>query len=726
MSGERTTTVRWPWHRRRHAAGSVAAPAVAVVTAAVTAAAAALQLIAPPAALAQGNVLFAQGFHGNVPDPAYPVVLPALPSGPATTNAACLTATGGAGPGLHSCADAADPPGAGALRLTGTGDYLTGGVFAATSVPAPQGLDVRFNTYQYGGTGADGIAFVLAAVDPADPRPPGTLGQSGGGLGYSMAQAGHPPAGPVDLPGLSHAYLGVGLDVYGSFSASWPQGRDCADPPFIGRRMPGQVVVRGPGDGTTGYCGLASSAVNLESPPLNLEGPTRADSRVPVQVLINPTGTAHTSGTGAVVPARSFSVVFTDLGGVQYTVGGPLPTVPAGLYPPGWLTAEGTPRQLAFGWVASTGAATDVHEIDDVTVTGFTDVPVLGVAQTAYAPATLAPGAPVTYLVRPSVAAGVSETRPVTVVETPPAGVVPIAAAGEGWECRPPAAGRISCTNAQTPFPAGRPLPPLTVSATVTAGRGRAGALAVTPDDIRTGSVVVAYSDDAVPAVATLTPLGVPPAPPSGLSATPAAGPPAGGGQVVIAGSGLAGATVVRVGTPEQQQAGTAVALPRCPAGPAAGCFTQDASGQVVIAAMPPGAAGPVQITVVTLGAAGSAAYTYQAVAPPGAPRAVSAVAAERAATLTWVAPAGPVTGYVVTPFRLGVMQRPWHLSGDLTGVTVTGLDAGVPYTFTVTALNDSGAGPRSAASAAVVPGPVPQPPGGGCAVHRPGRCARR
>ena len=44
-----------------------------------------------------------------------------------------------------------------------------GGVFASTSVPTSQGLDVTFNSYQYGGTGADGMAFVLAAVNPANP-----------------------------------------------------------------------------------------------------------------------------------------------------------------------------------------------------------------------------------------------------------------------------------------------------------------------------------------------------------------------------------------------------------------------------------------------------------------------------------------------------------------------------------------------------------------------------
>ena len=64
-----------------------------------------------------------------------------------------------------------------------------GGVFASTSVPTSQGLDVTFNSYQYGGNGADGLAFVLAAVNPANPVIPSAIGQPGGALGYSAASS---------------------------------------------------------------------------------------------------------------------------------------------------------------------------------------------------------------------------------------------------------------------------------------------------------------------------------------------------------------------------------------------------------------------------------------------------------------------------------------------------------------------------------------------------------
>ena len=139
----------------------------------------------PPSALAAGTVLFNQPFHDNTVDgPAGSVSIPATPT---KTNVVCLSAAGNSSANpLASCTTANDAQGSGKLRLTSAGTGLEGGIFASTSVPTSQGLDVTFNSYQYGGSfGADGIAFVLAAVDPANPVTPSVIGQSGGSLGYS-------------------------------------------------------------------------------------------------------------------------------------------------------------------------------------------------------------------------------------------------------------------------------------------------------------------------------------------------------------------------------------------------------------------------------------------------------------------------------------------------------------------------------------------------------------
>ena len=234
-----------------------------------------------PSAFASGTVLFSQPFHDNTVDgPAGSVSLPAAPTG---TNAACLSAAGNATANpLASCPSATDPQGSGKLRLTSSATTQEGGVFASTSVPTSQGLDVTFNSYQYGGTSADGIAFVLAAVDPANPQTPTTIGQSGGALGYS-AKTSVTPA----LVGLSDGYIGIGLDSYGNFSNKY-EGTGCTDPPNIAQAMAGEVVVRGPGNGTVGYCALQSSAATATSQKLTLRATTRAASVVQVEVVFNP------------------------------------------------------------------------------------------------------------------------------------------------------------------------------------------------------------------------------------------------------------------------------------------------------------------------------------------------------------------------------------------------------------------------------------------------------
>ena len=329
-------------------------------------------------AAATGSTLFVQSFANNTVNSAYPVSVPTAQSG---TNSACLTASGNSTSGpLLSCPTSNDGQGSGNLRLTAATGGQTGGVFAATSVPTSQGIDATFNTYQYGGTGADGMTFVLAAVNPANPLSPSTIGPSGGALGYS-AYGG--------VSGLADAYMGIGLDVYGNFSSSVYEGSGCTNPAYISTsgRVPGQVVIRGPGNGTVGYCAVNSTATTTSSPPLALRASNRTSSKVPVEVAINPTSGSFTTASGITVAAGTYKVVFTPVGGSATTLSGALPVVPTGLYPSTWLTSSGIPRQLAFGWVGSTGSVTDFHEVDAANVVSFTSVPQLAVTQTSYSAA---------------------------------------------------------------------------------------------------------------------------------------------------------------------------------------------------------------------------------------------------------------------------------------------------------------------------------------------------
>ncbi|MGW2621269.1 fibronectin type III domain-containing protein [Micromonospora taraxaci] len=683
------------WGRRRPAS---AGALVVVLIAGVLA-------FGPRPASAAGSVLFDQPFHNNTANGIGAVAVPAVP-GASATNAACLSAAGNStiGP-LLSCTTATDPQGAGKLRLTPATVNRQGGVFSAVSVPTSQGLHLTFNTYQYGGTapGADGLAFALAAVDPANPRSPSTLGPSGGSLGYSAAFNGV-------SPGLSNGYLGVGLDVFGNFSNSTYQGTGCTNPPYISTtngRVPGQVVVRGPGRNGVGYCALNSTAGSTSAPAIPLRASTRAASVVPVEVVINTTSSPYTTDTGITTPAGQYRIRFTPVGGQARLLEGMLPVVSPSLYPsPTWLNANGYPRQLAFGWVGSTGSVTDFHEVDEVRAVSFNQVPDLNVSQTSAVGASPQPGDPVTYSITAGVDAGATETAPISVTQTVPNGVVPRAAYGSGWVCGAPSGQTITCTNSNGPFPGGTFLPPITVVATVT-GTG------VTPAQIQTATVATSSSIDANPGLATGTTAVAPATAPTGVTVTPAQSSISGGIPATVGGSNLTGATAITIGTAAEQQAGTSVLLVPCTSGPAAGCFTVNANGTLAISAMPARSSpATVTVTVVTRGAAGSADYVYASA--PGTPATPTAVAGFTSATVTWTAPASngsPITSYLITPIRDGVTQPTLTFDASTTSRTLTGLTAGSSYAFRVAAVNAYGTGAASPASAAVVPYTLPGAP---------------
>ena len=95
----------------------------------------------------------------------------------------------------------------------------------------------------------------------------------------------------------------------------------------------------------------------------------------------------------------------------------------------------------------------------------------------------------------------------------------------------------------------------------------------------------------------------------------------------------------------------------------------------------------------------------------PTVPTAVTAVAGQEQATVSWTAPASDegsaITGYTVTAAPGG---RTCTTTGATT-CTVTGLINGTAYTFTVTASNGVGASAASTASSAVTPTSPPAPP---------------
>ncbi|MBD8585364.1 Ig-like domain repeat protein [Frigoribacterium sp. CFBP 8766] len=415
--------------------GTAAVAVVAVAALGLTGTSTALAADAPAAPVQ--TTFVDEGFTGTTAGSGY--VLPTSPSG---TNSACLTGkpTRATSPddSLPGCVTPLDAAGQGALRLTSAELNRTGGVGARQSVPITKGIDAIFDSYQYNGTAdgtgttADGIVFYLAATDPYAPAVPQQIGQLGGSLGYSGTRSGS---------GLANAYLGIGLDRYGNFVAPDFQGTGCSTPSPQRVRTPDSVTVRGPGNGTTGYCVVSSA--KLQGGSLSKAGVTDRDqAKVPVEILINPTAQPLTGSraTDVTVAPGQYSVVFTPIGGARQVLTGDLPKLGASNVagiPSSWIDqATGFPYKLTYGWVAGTGGASDVHEVNYLkaqTLAG--PVPVLSATA---ADVTIARGTQGVHAVTPTVSEqGGSESQPIRTTTTFPVGVTPASSfdPGDGWTC---------------------------------------------------------------------------------------------------------------------------------------------------------------------------------------------------------------------------------------------------------------------------------------------------
>jgi len=225
---------------------------------------------------------------------------------------------------------AIDAAGSGTLRLTPAVNNRAGYTLYNRAITTAGGLDITFNQAQYGGNGADGIAFFL--VDGAtDLTAPGGLG---GSLGY---------APNASTPGVTNGLLGVGIDAHGNFSGTATDGTGCTAAPG---QAANRITLRGPGSGLAGYCYLAQSgALTLRD-----AGSTRVARSV--RIVID----------DASVASRMVKVYYD--GSTSPVVETAAPTA---------LLAAST---FKFGFASGTGGLNDIHEVWGLTVNSVVPITV--------------------------------------------------------------------------------------------------------------------------------------------------------------------------------------------------------------------------------------------------------------------------------------------------------------------------------------------------------------
>lgn len=141
----------------------------------------------------------------------------------------------------------ADVSGSGVLQLTSNQLQQSGYLYIDIPFPSNYGIKASFEYFSYGGEGnADGMTVFLFDASVPYFRP----GGFGGALGYAFNSS-------HQSPGLTGAYIGIGLDEYGNFTNPI-EGKD--GPGF----QPNNITIRGPGEGFKGYDYITGKRTDTE------------------------------------------------------------------------------------------------------------------------------------------------------------------------------------------------------------------------------------------------------------------------------------------------------------------------------------------------------------------------------------------------------------------------------------------------------------------------------
>lgn len=260
------------------------------------------------------------------------------------------------------------------LRLTNATKDQATNILNPTPFPSDTGFRVTFDYRQAGGTTfvtppagngqntGDGIAMYLVY---GDERNQATNGGPGAGLGY--ATQGNGSSTTCLVGGVAGGYLGLGLDVYGNFAS--PQFGSSG-----GNRFPlyggSEIGLRGSGGG----CGWNAGTTNVRYPWVNgvnydLWTGAGGGTTDPANY-----GSSYRRVSITVVPSGTNVQVTVAISGLaeKDQPAGPLTEVfssnLSGVYGQSKL-----PPRLQLGFSASTGNATDYHDIRNIEVAALTD-----------------------------------------------------------------------------------------------------------------------------------------------------------------------------------------------------------------------------------------------------------------------------------------------------------------------------------------------------------------
>lgn len=225
-----------------------------------------------------------------------------------------------------------DAAGSGWLQLTTAGtNQATYALNTTSFVSKNATITASFNYVSYGGNGADGITFFLA-----DASATFGVGAYGGSLGYAQKTL---AGGATDINGMNGGYIGLGIDEFGNY-ANNSEGRVGGFDTNTATMTPDAVSIRGPGTGLTGYDylgGTSTLPASLDTPGTGVARPTVTT----FQVIITATNQL------TVYMDRGATGTFTALYNID-------------------LSGYTRPDSLVMGFTGSTGASTNIHEVQAV------------------------------------------------------------------------------------------------------------------------------------------------------------------------------------------------------------------------------------------------------------------------------------------------------------------------------------------------------------------------